>query len=102
MRNEGLKQGAIDWLKITGESVQYRSTVTGQFSVINATIEQDISTVDDHGMITRGLVMNINPDDLGDLPRRGDTATDGRGKQYRIDEVLDSPGYLTRVFVSPS
>lgn len=101
MRSEVLKRGAIDWLRLTGAPYRYRSEMTGQSAVITATLEQDIATVDDQGMIARGLVLNLNPDDIGGLPNRGDMATDDEGNRFRIDEVMDSPGYLTRVFVSP-
>lgn len=98
-----LRQGATDWLKLTGESFQYRSSITGIAQSISATLEQDVSTVDDQGMYSRGLMLNIDPLEIpSESIQRGDIVTDSNGKRYRFDEILDSPGYLTRVLVSPA
>lgn len=98
--NSGLKRGAIDWLKLTGELVKYRSAISGQSLDITATLEQDVADMDDMGMVTRNLVASINPDDIK-TPGRGDILTViSSGKRYRVDSVLDAPGYLARLFVS--
>jgi hypothetical protein len=95
-----LKQGATDWLKLTGEAVSYYSATTGQTKTINVTLEQDVTTMDDDGMYTRGLMLNLDPKDVPD-PDRGDLVTYNDGRIYRVDQILDSPGYLTRLYVSP-
>lgn len=96
-----LKQGAIDWLKLTGDSVNYQSSLTGQSKTIVVTLEQDVATMDDEGMVVRGLTINLNPVDIP-YPDRGDIVSYSDGRRFRVDAILDSPGYLTRAFVSPS
>jgi hypothetical protein len=98
MLREALNQAADSWLTLTGDSATYRNTVTGIRSTVIATLEQDVSTVDEYGMVTAGHVVSLSPRDIS-LPARGDTIKFDAGT-YRVDELLDSPGYLTRVFVS--
>lgn len=98
MIRDALIQAADSWLSITGEPATYRNTVTGIKSMIIATLEQDVNTVDEYGMVTSGQVVSLSPREVP-LPARGDTIKLDSGT-YRVDEILDSPGYLTRVFVS--
>lgn len=100
MLSSRLHQGATDWLKLTGESVSYHSARTGQSKTLIVTMEQDVTLMDEDGMVTRGLMVNMDPRDITD-PQRGDLITYNDGKRYRVDQLIDSPGYLTRFYVSP-
>ena len=99
MLKEALRAGANSWLLLTGESATYRDTITGIRSTVTATLEQDVQTVDDFGLVTSGNIVSMSPEDIS-LPARGDEIAFITQGTYRVDELLDSPGFLTRVFVS--
>ena len=90
----------MDWLTHTGEDVVYRSALSGQSQTVRATIEQDVTLLDDQGMATRGMVINLNPQQVP-VVKHQDVVIASDGARYHVDEIIDSPGYLMRAFISP-
>jgi hypothetical protein len=74
--------------------------LSGQSSTVRATIEQDVTLLDDQGMATRGLVINLSPQQVP-VMKHQDVVITASGTRYQIDEIIDSPGYLMRAFISP-
>lgn len=99
-KNPGLLQGAVDWLNHTGESIIYRSHLTGQSKTAMATIEQDTTLIDDQGMAVRDTTVNLNPQEIP-VVQHLDVIITADGSRYLVDELVDSPGYLLRAFISP-
>lgn len=101
MLSDVLQAGAVKWLETTGEQVSYMSALTGQSVLVTATLEQEVDTVDDGGMVTRGQTLCFNSVDVP-LPAKDDIVTLADGRRFHLDAVLDSPGYITRAYVSPA
>lgn len=101
MLSDQLQAGAAKWLETTGEMIEYQSASTGQTVSIRATLEQEVDTMDDQGMITRGQTLCFDSRDVA-LPAKNDLALLADGRRFHIDAVLDSPGYFTRAYVSPA
>lgn len=95
---DALNHGAGAWLDFTGKDAVYVSSRTGLSTPTRATVEQAVTTIDDLGTVSSGMLASfVYSEDL-DLAR-GDLLQTA-GKSYRIDQVVDSGGYLVRCFVT--
>lgn len=98
MLDPQFEDAAADWLNLTGELVTYRSPDSGYAMKIMATLERHESTVDELGMTTPSRVLTVLSSDVS--PVRGDVVTMSNGDGYKVDELFDDTGTLTRLFVS--